>query len=237
MDNKMDVPLDADKLLSGAGQPPHTGDGLAVIAEEFQDGTRGFCVCELIGINGEDNSTIPVVKYFCQTKLRTDPECLEAPWFRNPSEETKEIVDQSSVIVYFRTLTSSFHIPCSVQEKVTSSRFFSAVQLSSHTFANPTVCTRFRRSSHMLQFERATVGPHAPFTSDLDRTLALLLWSQLDSVTITPDASYESLNTPIERMWIDRERTMRLSSQMPESVRDEITESDGEDALHDPEVD
>ena len=198
MDSKMDVPLDADKLLSGAGQPPHTGDGLAVIAEEFQDGTRGICVCELIGINGEDNSTIPVVKYFCQTKLHTDPECLEAPWFRNPSEETKEIVDQSSVIVYFRKLTSSFHIPCSVQGKVTSSRF-SAVQLSSHTFANPTVCTRFRRSSHMLQFERATIGPHAPFTSDLDRTVAPLLWSQLDS--------------------------------------DEITESDGEDALHATEVD
>ncbi len=54
MDSKIDVPLDADKLLSGAGQPPHTGDGLAVIAEEFQDGKRGICVCELIGINGED---------------------------------------------------------------------------------------------------------------------------------------------------------------------------------------
>ncbi len=119
---------------------------------------------------------------------------------------------------------------------MTSSRF-SAVQLSSHTFANPTVCTRFRRSSHMLQFERATIGPHAPFTSDLDRTVALLLWSKLDSVTITQHASYESLNTPIERMWIDLDRTMRLSSQMPESVRDEIAESDGEDALHATEVD
>ena len=121
---------------------------------------------------------------------------------------------------------------------MTSSRF-SAVQLSSHTFANPTVCTRFRRSSHMLQFERVTIGPHAPFTSDLDRTVAPLLWSrsQLDSVTITQHASYESLNTPIERMWIDLDRTMRLSSQMPESVRDEIAESDGEDALHATEVD
>jgi hypothetical protein len=236
MDRKIDVPLDADKLLSGAGQPPNTGDGLAVIAQEFQDGTRGICVCELIGIYGENNSTIPVVKYVCQTKLRTDPECLKAPWFRNPSEETKVIVDQSSVIVYFRKLTSRFHIPCSIQEKVTSSRF-SAVQLSTHTLANPTVCTRFQRSSNILPFESATIGPHAHFTRDFDRTVAPLLWSQLDSVTITQHASYESLNTPIERMWIGLDRTMRLSSQIPESVRDEITESDGQDALHATEVD
>jgi hypothetical protein len=38
MDNKINMPLDSDQLLWGAGPPPPTGDGLAVIAIEFKDG-------------------------------------------------------------------------------------------------------------------------------------------------------------------------------------------------------
>ncbi len=146
------------------------------------------------------------MQYYFLTKP-TDPACLNAPWVRNPSEETKEIIDQRSVIAYFTKLTSRRRIPNSIQKKVTSSRF-SAVQLSSQTFANPTVFTRVRQSSHILQFESDTIDPHAPFTNDLDRTMTLS-W-QLDSFTISPRVSVDSRSTMIERFWIGFDHNMRL---------------------------
>ncbi len=89
------------------------------------------------------------------------------------------------------------------------------------------------RSSH--EFESDTIDPHAPFTNDLDRTMALS-W-QLDSFTISPRVSFDSRSTMIERFWIGFDHNMRLWSQMPENVSDEIAESDGEDALQVTEVD